>query len=339
MRRAIAVAILSIAVSSPAFADKPDGWITMKTKLALWTTGGIPSTDVNVDTINGVVTLHGKVESDTQRVAAEREAKKIDGVRQVRNLLQVVPGRSEKAIARSDKELKDAVEKDLKRSDRLSSVSIRSVNDGVVLLGGKTDTINDELFAVRCAAGVPGVRRVASEIKADDRVVETDYDMSARRDEVRANKSGLMDGWITSDVKLRLIADANVPALDINVDTKDGLVTLFGKVPSEMAKADAEADARKVKGVTSINNELQIVPSSRKEVVKAKDDVIEKDVKKAFSKNDALSHIDVEVKGGMVRLTGTVPSHFTKLEAATVSRSTPGVRAVSNELEVKKKND
>jgi osmotically-inducible protein OsmY len=36
--------------------------------------------------------------------------------------------------------------------------------------------------------------------------------------------------WITSATKMRLLADSQPPALDINVDTREGIVTLFGIV-------------------------------------------------------------------------------------------------------------
>ena len=57
------------------------------------------------------------------------------------------------------------------------------------------------------------------------------------------------DMWITSATKMRLLADPRTPALDINVDTRAGIVTLFGIVPSQDAKAAAADDARKVSGV------------------------------------------------------------------------------------------
>ena len=57
------------------------------------------------------------------------------------------------------------------------------------------------------------------------------------------------DMWITSATKMRLLADSQTPALDINVDTLAGVVTLFGIVPLQEAKAAAEADAHKVSGV------------------------------------------------------------------------------------------
>ena len=65
-RALIAGAALALVVSTGALAaDRPDSWITMKTKLALMTTEGIDTWDLNVDTVSGAVTLHGKVASES----------------------------------------------------------------------------------------------------------------------------------------------------------------------------------------------------------------------------------------------------------------------------------
>jgi hypothetical protein len=71
-------------------ADTPDSWITAKTRIALMTTDGVDTWDLNVDTNNGVVTLHGKVATAAAKTAAERETRRLDGVKDVKNLLQVV---------------------------------------------------------------------------------------------------------------------------------------------------------------------------------------------------------------------------------------------------------
>ena len=61
----LVAAALALAVclsGAPALAaDMPDAWITMKTKIALMTTDNVSAADLNVDTVKGVVTLHGKV--------------------------------------------------------------------------------------------------------------------------------------------------------------------------------------------------------------------------------------------------------------------------------------
>src|SRR5437762_578902 len=49
-----------------------------------------PARKVNVDVVDGVVTLRGVVETATAKEEAERVAKTTDGVKRVRNLLKVV---------------------------------------------------------------------------------------------------------------------------------------------------------------------------------------------------------------------------------------------------------
>jgi len=141
---------------------------------------------------------------------------------------------------------------------------------------------------------------------------------------------------ITADTKMRLLADSDVPALDVNVDTFNGTVTLWGSVPTQQAKAAAEADAHKVGGVTRVVNELQVVPIARKEQVKAKDDDLKQEVKRAIDARENLkgSSISVDVKNGVARLTGTVEDEQQRLEAAIAARSTPRVRAVQNDTRV-----
>lgn len=60
-----------------------DTWITTKVKSALMTTKGIPSTDIGVTTVNGVVTLTGVMDTKLQVKKAIAVAKSIDGVHEV----------------------------------------------------------------------------------------------------------------------------------------------------------------------------------------------------------------------------------------------------------------
>jgi osmotically-inducible protein OsmY len=140
------------------------------------------------------------------------------------------------------------------------------------------------------------------------------------------------DMWITSATKMRLLADPRTPALDINVDTRAGVVTLFGIVPTQDAKAAAADDARKVSGVTRVVNELQVVASGKQAAVKVRDEELEGVVKKAFAQD--FKDVTVKVKNGVVRLTGTVPTGMRRLEAAVLARSIQGVRAVEDDLRV-----
>jgi hyperosmotically inducible protein len=338
-RASALAAILSCALAAPAVAAQPDAWITAKSKLALMTTEGVSAAAVNVDTINQQVTLHGKVRSAEEKTKAETIVKTIGGVQGVRNLLEVVPPQHEKAVERSDDAIEKQVVSALKAEGSLkdSSITVQSVNNGVVLLAGTAATLTDHLSAVEVASGVPGVRHVSSEIQSPDTLA--DEEIWRERTPQKSNGTyGVVDAsrdvWITSMTKMHLLADRRTPALDINVDTRDGVVTLFGIVPGNEAKRAAEADARKVSGVQRVRNELQVVPSAKQPGVKAKDDEIEREVKKALQSHEDLKGVDVAVKNCVARLTGTVPTGMQRLEAAVVARSTRGVCSVQDDLRV-----
>src|ERR1043166_3208407 len=113
--------VLVILLAAPVGAATPDAWITTKTKLALLTTEGVSGTAIHVDTILGKVTLHGKVPSSEAKAKAESIVKKIDGVREVRNLVQVVTPQNEKAVQLSDDALKQRIEKALQADSSLKA--------------------------------------------------------------------------------------------------------------------------------------------------------------------------------------------------------------------------
>lgn len=60
-----------------------DTWITTKVKTELAATDGVKSTDISVETVNGVVTLIGVLDSSTAVDKAVAATKSIKGVTQV----------------------------------------------------------------------------------------------------------------------------------------------------------------------------------------------------------------------------------------------------------------
>jgi hyperosmotically inducible periplasmic protein len=66
------------------------------------------------------------------------------------------------------------------------------------------------------------------------------------------------DAAITSKVNAALAADKDLSASKIDVDTKDGRVTLNGPAPSARARDRATDIARDVKGVNSVKNNLTV---------------------------------------------------------------------------------
>src|SRR5258705_5398680 len=297
---------LSLFAANPSRAamDRTDPWITMKVKISLLTSDGVPATAVNVDPVDGRVTLHGIVATDTEKARAEQVARSVEGVRTVNNLLQVVPSSRKEAVKVADDDLQKNVEAVLSRDAALSdsSVKVASVHDGVVLLSGTAKTLSAHRRALADARAVPGVKRVSTEIQSPDRLGDAEISTKGPMAKDGSMKSAAYDAWITTDAKARLLATADVPALEGSVDSNRGVVTLFGSVPTETAKRAAELEVKKIDGVKAVQNELQIVPKSMAKAVEAKDDDIRKDVDSRLEARAELkdASIDTQVEKGVV---------------------------------------
>ena len=100
---------LVLALGAPALAATPDAWITTKVKMTLLTTEGVHSNAINVDTIDGRVTLQGTVDTQDEKARAGLAAQKVQGVRELRDLLQVVPPAHQDAVAESDEKIESNV--------------------------------------------------------------------------------------------------------------------------------------------------------------------------------------------------------------------------------------
>ncbi|MEJ2515317.1 MAG: BON domain-containing protein [Gammaproteobacteria bacterium] len=71
------------------------------------------------------------------------------------------------------------------------------------------------------------------------------------------------DARITSSVKTRLVGDKYVDALQVNVDTYEGVVTLRGQVTNRTARDQAARLAGAVSGVKSVDNRIEVVPPEK----------------------------------------------------------------------------
>jgi hyperosmotically inducible protein len=68
----------------------------------------------------------------------------------------------------------------------------------------------------------------------------------------------IKDTIITSEVKAKLFADPQVSALDIKVNTEDGIVKLSGNIDNQSIAVKALDIANNITGVTSVENHLTI---------------------------------------------------------------------------------
>ena len=140
-------------------------------------------------------------------------------------------------------------------------------------------------------------------------------------------------------VKMRLLTASEIPSMEINVDTEDNIVTLFGVVPTDEVKRAAAAQASRVKGVAKVQNELEVVPSNEKELVESKDEDLAGALKLVFKDRREWKNIEMDVKNGVVQLTGRVASQWEEFSAVRAARQVKGVRNVVDQLKVDEKAD
>ena len=69
------------------------------------------------------------------------------------------------------------------------------------------------------------------------------------------------DAAITASVSAGLIKDPDLSAIKIEVDTKKGVVSLYGPAPSQAALERATMIAKAVKGVSAVDNKLTVKSS------------------------------------------------------------------------------
>jgi len=138
------------------------------------------------------------------------------------------------------------------------------------------------------------------------------------------------DSWVALKTKLALMAISPTSGYETDVDAKDGVVTLTGKVDTNEVKTEAEQLARKVEGVRNVNNQLQVVPEARRKEVNAADDKIRDAIQKLMDSDPKLQNLSLSVdsNAGVVSLDGSVDTVEQLWQAAQAIRQVPGVKSV-----------
>lgn len=92
---------------------------------------------------------------------------------------------------------------------------------------------------------------------------ERTADKMATSTERAADKTAAVidDATITTKVKAAVLAEPGLKTLQINVDTKNGLVTLNGTVDTPQLKERAMQVAQSVEGVKSVSDQLVVKAS------------------------------------------------------------------------------
>ena len=145
------------------------------------------------------------------------------------------------------------------------------------------------------------------------------------------------DAGLHAQMKTNMVASDVVDANDVNIEVDKGVVQLSGFVDSEAARDEAGRIAADIIGVKSVSNKLAIKGADRSLGTVAKDQYIETKVDAALIADEMTDagDIDVDVRNGVVQLSGFVGTDAEKQRATEVAMGIEGVTRVDNVLDLK----
>lgn len=145
----------------------------------------------------------------------------------------------------------------------------------------------------------------------------------------------ITDATITEKIKAALAQDQELNALNIDVDTNEGVVTLQGSVATEGARTRAAKFAQDTEGVKKVINLLKIntvAPSDTSDVA------ITAKIKTKLAADQMVApfhlKVFVDTNEGIVTLQGTVSTEAVRTRAEQLSSKTNGVKKVINLIKV-----
>lgn len=197
----------------------------------------VDASQIGVTAKDGVVTLTGVVSSFADKMAAERAAKRVYGVRAVANDIEVkLPGGTE----RSDTEIAAAAVNALKWDTSVPGEAITvTVRNGWITLEGEVEWFYQKDASERAVRLLKGVKGVVNNIKV---------------------KSRVKPGDIKDKIEEAFKRNAEIDARRITVETQDGKVILSGRVRSWAERDEAEQAAWSAPGVTAVENHITVAP-------------------------------------------------------------------------------
>jgi len=183
------------------------------------------------------------------------------------------------AVASADHNLDERIEKRIDGST-LKKYDVKvSVTNGVATLTGTVPTEADRRQATQLAT-ITGITRVENQLLVDLAATKgtTGTLKSTAKEGAEKTKEGaekvadktkeglsktgevITDSWIVTRVHSKFVDEDLLKGSDINVDSKDHVVTLKGTVMSAAARARAVAQAKDVEGVHRVIDQLVIGP-------------------------------------------------------------------------------
>lgn len=166
---AVLLAGAGCATSSPsrtAGQTLDDATVTTRVKAALVKNPATKARDIHVEVYQGQVQLAGFVDSSKEKAAAERTARSVEGVKGVRNSLEVHTADRSAGVFLDDSMITAKVKAALVKDNRTKAFQIEvNTNQGVVQLAGFVDNMTAKAAAAEVAETISGVKTVRNDLE------------------------------------------------------------------------------------------------------------------------------------------------------------------------------
>lgn len=211
---------------------------------------------------------------------------------------------------------------------RASDLQVR-VDDGKATITGTVEEDVNKDLARQIALGVSGIDDVDNQI-----AVSADFKPAERDSGERSFGEVMDDVSIATAVKSKLIWSRYTDALDIEVESIDGDVTLKGSTDSDVSKELAGKLATNTHGVDSVDNQLRVTSPSRTGAQDAGQQISDSWITAKvvssllYSSNVHGRDISVSTTEGIVSLSGTLGGGAERALAIELARSIRGVKDV-----------
>ncbi len=235
-----------LAFSAPVNASEMDSRIESSARQTYVFQTYLKDDDIEIESRDGAVTLTGFVSEEYHKSLAQETVAGLPGVKSVDNRLEEVEGAP--LTANSDAWIRDKVKTTLlfHRSVSADTTEV-DVKDGIVTLRGDAYSQAQKDLTTEYARDVEGVKDVNNEMT-----------VTKSSEKTRTVGEKIDDASITAQVKMSLLFHRSTSALNTKVETKNGVVTLYGKAGNAAALDLATKLANDVNGVKGVNNRMAI---------------------------------------------------------------------------------
>lgn len=194
----------------------------------------VDASAIGVAARTGTVTLTGFIGDYSGKLAAERAAKRVRGVRAVANDIEV-----RLKLGRTDPDIAADVVRALELRSTVPNSVQAAVHSGHVTLTGRVEWQYQKRDAEKALRHIRGVRQVLNHITVSPRAVERD---------------------VRHRIAEALHRNANIDARHIDIAISGDKAVLTGKVATWLQRESAERAAADAPGIAHVDNRIVVQP-------------------------------------------------------------------------------